>query len=248
MIQLEPTVFFPIADATYALSESSVPGKVIVLLLFIGSIIAWSIMVSKYIELRRAARSSERFLKLYEAESHPVALYLKRTVPMSSPLSRVYEAGCGAIGRELELLEESPYELKLQGLADSSVDLSASQIQTISDLGDRVVNGEILRLERHMMMLATAVSAAPFLGLLGTVWGVMDGFGAMAKEGAATLSAVAPGISAALLTTVVGLLVALPSSVGYNLLIERIRGLTVLIDNFSQEFNSSVRRTYERIS
>jgi len=248
MIQLEPTVFFPIADATYAFGASSLPGKVIVILLFIGSILAWSIMVSKYIELHRAARSSERFLKLYEAESHPVSLYLKRTVPLSSPLSRVYEAGCGALGRELDLVEENSSELKLQGLADSSLHLADIQIQTISDLGDRVVNGEILHLERHMMMLATAVSAAPFLGLLGTVWGVMDGFGAMAREGAATLSAVAPGISAALLTTVVGLLVALPSSVGYNLLLERIRSLTVLIDNFSQEFNSSVRRTYGRIS
>ena len=99
-----------------------------------------------------------------------------------------------------------------------------------------------------MLMLATAVSAAPFLGLLGTVWGVMDGFGAMAQEGAANLSAVAPGISAALLTTVVGLLVARPSSIGYNWLLEQIRQQTEFIENFSQEFNSSVRRTYGQVS
>jgi biopolymer transport protein TolQ len=97
-----------------------------------------------------------------------------------------------------------------------------------------------------MGLLATAVSSAPFLGLLGTVWGVMDAFGGMAVKGSATLSAVAPGISAALLTTVVGLLVALPSAIGYNLLTNQIRRLTVQMDNFAQEFDSAVRRAYFR--
>jgi biopolymer transport protein ExbB/TolQ len=95
-----------------------------------------------------------------------------------------------------------------------------------------------------MGVLATAVSACPFLGLLGTVWGVMDAFGGMATSGAAMLSAVAPGISGALLTTVVGLIVALPSSIGYNMLTSRIRRLAVQMDNFSQEFVASVQQHY----
>ena len=244
VLYFEPTWMFPLADVTYAFRESTFAGKAIVLLLFAGSIIAWSIMITKYIELKRSSRSSDRFLRLYEKERHPVAMFLKRSSCPESPLFRIYEAGCQAIGEELEVTGERMGELHLGEMQAPSSRLTTAQLDSVAALSERVVNGEMLYLERHMMMLATAVSAAPFLGLLGTVWGVMDGFGGMAREGAATLSAVAPGISAALLTTVVGLLVALPSSVGYNLLLERIRVLTVLIDNFAQEFNTSVRRSY----
>ena len=95
-----------------------------------------------------------------------------------------------------------------------------------------------------MGILATAVSASPLLGLLGTVWGVLDAFGAMAVAGAANLSAVAPGISAALLTTVVGLLVAIPSAIGYNVLTSKIRELAVQMDNFAQEFVAELQRRF----
>lgn len=95
-----------------------------------------------------------------------------------------------------------------------------------------------------MGMLATAVSAAPFLGLLGTVWGVMDAFSGMAQSGSAALSAVAPGISGALLTTIIGLLVALPSMIGYNGLSSRIRRLAVEMDNFAQEFITAIQNEY----
>ena len=95
-----------------------------------------------------------------------------------------------------------------------------------------------------MGLLATAVTAAPFLGLLGTVWGVMEAFSGMAATGSPMLSAVAPGISGALLTTVVGLLVALPSSIGYNMLSNKIRRFCVEMDNFSQELNQDVERYF----
>jgi biopolymer transport protein TolQ len=95
-----------------------------------------------------------------------------------------------------------------------------------------------------MGLVATAASTAPFLGLLGTVWGVMEAFGGMALGGTAMLSAVAPGISGALLTTVVGLLVALPSVVGYNLLSDSIRRISVEMDNFVDELMADVERQY----
>ena len=89
-----------------------------------------------------------------------------------------------------------------------------------------------------------AVTAAPFLGLLGTVWGVMVAFGSILGSGSAMLSEVAPGISGALLTTVIGLLVALPSSVGYNIIAGQIRTLRVRMDNFLQEFMSDMERYF----
>ena len=97
-----------------------------------------------------------------------------------------------------------------------------------------------------MGLLATAVTGAPFLGLLGTVWGVMDAFKAMAVTGSVMLSEVAPGISGALLTTVVGLLVALPSLIGYNLLSSEIRRMSVAMENFSDELVKDLERHFLR--
>ena len=97
-----------------------------------------------------------------------------------------------------------------------------------------------------MGVLATAVTASPFLGLLGTVWGVMESFSAMAKTGSVQLSAVAPGIAGALLTTVIALLVALPSAIGYNMLTTRVKELHVQTDNFAQELIAEVQRHYRK--
>ena len=101
-----------------------------------------------------------------------------------------------------------------------------------------------LLLENNLGILGTMAAIAPLVGLLGTVWGVMDAFAGMAASGNAALSAVAPGISGALLTTIVGLLVALPSMIGYNLLSSKIRSLSVQMDNFAQEYISAIQNSY----
>lgn len=233
----------PVADVFYAFRESTFPGKAIVLILVLGSILAWTIMISKWMELRRALRRTGSFISQYRTQPHPVSLYLQQKKFTGSPPYFVYEAACHAIGRELDLADRAG-EFRLDDQAGDSHVLSPGQLDAVTSLADRNVAEQVLSLEANMNLLATAVSSAPFLGLLGTVWGVMDGFGAMAVEGAATLSAVAPGISAALLTTVIGLLVALPSAIGYNILIGKIRTLTVQLETFTDEFSAAVRRAY----
>src|SRR5205085_6791389 len=104
----------------------------------------------------------------------------------------------------------------------------------------RSVAQESLKLESGLILLAIAVSGAPFLGLLGTVWGVMSTFGHVALQQSATLTAMAPGVAAALITTVAGLLVAIPSMFGYNWLVHNLRVLTVELDNFAQELVSKM--------
>ena len=238
--------FLPVADVFFAFRESALPGKVIVLVLFAGSIVAWSVMVTKFIELQRATRQSRTFVRMYREETHPVALFLKRRRFPESPHYRVYEAGCLAVGGEFDAWGKDDPDLYASHVTSVANRLDRLQLEAMRNLLERNVADRALRLERSMGVLATAVSSAPFLGLLGTVWGVMDAFGGMAVKGSATLSAVAPGISGALLTTVVGLLVALPSAVGYNLLTSQIRTLTVEMDNFAQEFESDIRRTYAK--
>jgi len=234
----------PLADVMFAFAQSNLTGKVIVVILFIGSIYAWSVMVTKISDLRRARYSSRRFLQMFRKEAHPAAVYLKRQRFPDSPLHAVYESGCIALGGELESRGVDPEELFLGGVSAPVQRLSAFQLEAVRNAVERSVADQALLLESNMGILATAVSASPFLGLLGTVWGVMDAFGGMAVKGAATLSAVAPGISGALLTTVVGLLVALPSAIGYNMLTNRIRVLHVQMDNFAQEFMAEVQRTF----
>src|SRR6266700_1721480 len=109
---------------------------------------------------------------------------------------------------------------------------------------ENTVAQESLKLESGLILLAIAVSGAPFLGLLGTVWGVMSTFGHIAQQGSATMAAMAPGVSAALITTVAGLLVAIPSMFGYNWLVHTLRVLTVDLDNFAQELVSKMETEY----
>src|SRR5205085_8586755 len=103
---------------------------------------------------------------------------------------------------------------------------------------------EAIKLESGLILLAIAVSGAPFLGLLGTVWGVMDTFASVGQKGSADLVTMAPGVSAALVTTVAGLLVAIPSMFGYNWLVHNLRVLTVELDNFAQAFISQLETEY----
>jgi len=238
-------VFLPLADIAGAFWDSTLPGKLIVIILFIGSAVAWTIMWTKGVQLRFASQTTLEFLNAFRSERNPTALFTKREEYAGSPLNAIYKAGCQALGGELQAHGIDPDDLLMGNLtSEAHRHLTLNQLETLRAVVDRNVADEALQLEDQMGMLATAVSAAPFLGLLGTVWGVMDAFSGMAESGSVALSAVAPGISGALLTTIVGLFVALPSMVGYNLLSGRIRRISVQMDNFAQEFISEVHNTY----
>ncbi len=126
----------------------------------------------------------------------------------------------------------------------SHIPLSDRQLRSVQNAAERMVADQALLLESSVGYLASAANVAPFLGLLGTVMGVMTTFGSMAGSGSALLSEVAPGIGSALMTTVVGLIVALPSSIGYNILSDRVRQLTVMMDNFAQELVGDLERVH----
>lgn len=238
-------VFLPIADVASAFWDSTLPGKVIVIVLFLGSAGAWTIMWTKRVQLQFASRTTMQFLEAFRSERNPTALFTKREEYPGSPLNTIYKAGCQALGGELQAHGIDPEDLLMGDLtSEAHRHLTLNQLETLRSVVDRNVADEALQLEDQMGMLATAVSTAPFLGLLGTVWGVMDAFSGMAESGSAALSAVAPGISGALLTTIVGLIVALPSMVGYNMLSAHIRRISVQMDNFAQEFISEIQNTY----
>ena len=235
---------FPVADIVYALKESNLPGKVIVLLLFVGSIFVWSLMITKLRELIGARKAASRFIYEYRKEKYPVSFFLKKKDMSGSPLHEIYRSGCLELAALLESRGGDREDFLTGKSGVAGIRLEEKEFRKIRNSAEREAADQSLSLESNMGFLATATTTAPFLGLLGTVWGVMESFGGMASAGGSTLSAVAPGISGALMTTVVGLLVALPSAIGYNMLSDGIRRITVLMDNFVEEFVSDMELHY----
>lgn len=236
----------PLAGLIDGYSASNGMGKAVVWVLFFGSVVAWCVMVGKWAELRNMAGATRRFLSEYRRLPHPMDLSRSTQEFLPSPLDPIYRNACKTL----------LWTLKRYGVTLDSVDwerhtqpdcLGHHDLDAVRGMAERVMAEQALRVERSMSILAIATTSAPFLGLLGTVWGVMDAFQGMAVTGSAMLSDVAPGISGALVTTVVGLLVALPSSIGYNLLSDRVRHLTVEMENYVEEFMSDVAHHHHRV-
>jgi biopolymer transport protein TolQ len=202
-------------------------------------------MVTKMVELYKAERTSRNFIRAFRKEKNPITLFLKRYKFSDSPMYRIYEKSCIAVAGELDPQGAVTDELFMNDLGERIHRLNLRQFDGVRDITERTVSDQALLLEKDVGLLGTAVSTAPFLGLLGTVWGVMEAFAGMGS-GAPTIQAVAPGISAALLTTVVGLLVALPSTIGYNIATNKIRSLSVQMDNFGQEYLTALKREFLR--
>jgi biopolymer transport protein TolQ len=226
----------------YAFTEATLEGKLVLATLFIASIFSWSVMVTKIRVVRIARRRNEEFLELFRSDRNPLRIYESQLRFDGSPLYAIYRAGC----RELtfHLMGASEVDDTFWARLDIAERITPSQMRVVSTAMERAVGESALRLEAQMILLATAVSGAPFLGLLGTVWGVMDTFTGVALAGSASLQAMAPGVSGALITTVTGLLVAIPAMFGYNFLITNIRSLIVQNDNFAAELASEFEHKY----
>ena len=224
------------AGVWYAFANSDGMGKAIVFLLFVGSMIAWFIMIEKGLGLYRAQKLSERFAAQF-GQRHGLNCMLRDAADNPCPVARVYLSGMEQL---LEFYGVSPEEAR-RNLAGSAPKLSPAQLDAVQTALEREVSSQIFVIEERIGVLATSVSLSPFLGLFGTVWGVMLAFCGVAAAGSANIQALAPGVAGALLTTVAGLLVAIPSLVGYNTLTQMIRKITVSMDNFSESFMARLK-------
>jgi biopolymer transport protein TolQ len=242
MLMTAPVNFFADVGISYAFWHSNFAGKAVIGCLLFGSIFSWSVMVSKIFMIRRARTSTARFLKRFRTARKPLAIYQNREIYPDSPMYSVYLAGCKELTFHLLGTTEID-ETFTSRLADSER-ISPVAMNAVRSALEREVGEQALQMEDRMTVLATAVSGAPFLGLLGTVWGVMDTFSAIAASNNASLTTMAPGVSGALITTVTGLLVAIPAMFGYNFLVVTIRGMTVELDNFAGELAASFDHRY----
>jgi biopolymer transport protein ExbB/TolQ len=222
------------AELLYVWRQATPEGKAIIFCLLIFSIVAWSVMISKVVQLYRARKLNRFFDAEYRAQKNVLDVFDRRVQAEGCPLFMVYQAG----SLELDARLKNP-----DGNGRKKY-VSLKAMEHVKRSMENAVARESLKLESGLILLAIAVSGAPFLGLLGTVWGVMSTFGHIAQQGVATMAAMAPGVSAALITTVAGLLVAIPSMFAYNWLVHTLRVLTVELDNFAQELVSKMETEY----
>jgi biopolymer transport protein TolQ len=226
----------------YAYEKSTLPGKLVLLALFSASVLSWTVMVNKFRLLKQVRAQRDDFLEAFRSDRQPLSLYESRARFGGAPVFAVYQAGC----RELcfQMLGSAEVDETFSARLETAPRISLAQMRMVQTAMERAVGENSLRLESQMVLLSTAVSGAPFLGLLGTVWGVMETFGDVAAAGKASLTAMAPGVSAALITTVTGLLVAIPAMFGYNWLVTTLRGMVVELDNFAAELASALEHKY----
>ena len=213
---------------------SNFMGQMIVLLQLVGSIIMLSVIIGKARELSSVARATRRFLRDFSTGSDVLDYYLKRRPSTTMGLEGIYKETCE---RLLKLLTPNVRSLLVGHGTDGNgaAALTAREIELVRGTCEHALDEEEIRVEKGMGVIATVVALSPMLGLLGTVWGVLDAFADMGSAGSANLATIAPSISAALVTTVVGLLIAIPGVMASNRMNATIRNITSDMEGFADE-------------
>ena len=205
-------------------------GRIIVLLLFAISVIAWTVIIIKFRAIRKAERTSKQFLRIFRNSSseNVFNLSIKSTEEHKfSPVFQVYKQGCE----------------KVNSIGEN---ITASDLKYVEKTLLSSVSDSFFKLERFLGFLATTAGVSPFIGLLGTVWGILNVFLQVSLQGTASIGTVAPGVAEALITTVAGLIVAIPALVAYNFFSNQLRVLSIETDNFVGEFLSLAERKLVR--
>ena len=203
--------------------------RIVLILLAGSSVFCWAIILSKLKLVESAFRENHLFFEIFWNSKNLDEIFTRVEGFDRAPAAIVFRSGFK--------------ELKKLNMSDRS-DFGQPEVENIQRSLARSSQEEVSILERNLGWLATTASAAPFVGLLGTVWGIMDSFRNIGATGAANLAVVAPGISEALIATAAGLIAAIPAVVAYNHFINRIKKIAIDVDGFSQDFLNIVQRSF----
>ena len=212
---------------------SNLMGQGIVVTQLVGSVIMVAAIIGKAKELGFVGMSTRRFLRDFSTCRDVLEYYLQRRPTSVSGLEGIYKETCE---RLLKLLTPDVRSLlvgRQPGASEAA--LTAREIELVRGTCEHVLDEEEIRIEHGMGVIATVVAVSPMLGLLGTVWGVLDAFAEMGTAGSANLATIAPSISAALVTTVVGLLIAIPGTIAFTRMQASIRNITADMEGFADE-------------
>lgn len=218
MMKISFASLFIGSEIVNLIQESGPVAKIVLVILLLFSVISWAIILSKWAALRRARTQSGRFLRAFRKAQRLQDVMAVSEQFKPSPLVPVFENGFQEFRRAQSLVAVQ----------------RATQIAS---------SEELTRLERRLPWLATTGAVTPFIGLFGTVWGIIDAFHGLGTAGAATLRAVAPGISEALITTAAGLFAAIPAVIAYNQFTHHMREFGARMDDFSLELLNVLERS-----
>lgn len=213
--------------------HASLVGKAVLLLLLLASLFSWAIIFMKQKTLKSALSETQSFLNMFWYGQDLEEIFHKSDQYTKSPVASVFKAGF----KELKKISQ------LESTSNKQFPILSSGIDNINRSLQRATIAEISILEKYVGVLATVGSASPFVGLFGTVWGIMDSFQGIGATGNANLAIVAPGISEALIATAFGLAAAIPAVVAYNIFVGKIKNLTSEMDTFSQDFLNIIQRS-----
>ena len=220
-------------------SRSTPVAKAVLLLLLIFSIVSWSIILTKVFIYRRARKEDQTFLKIFSKSDSLTNIYNFCKEMKFSPIARVFLAGY----HELYVFKEMASS-RSKNSEGRPLSLTPKDLKGISLALNKSTNYEIEKLGYRLDFLATTGSTAPFIGLFGTVWGIMHSFRVIGVQGSASIGGVAPGIAEALIATAAGLVAAIPAVVFFNYLNSRIHGFNHRMEDFSEDFVYMVEKDF----
>ncbi|HEY0141160.1 MAG TPA: MotA/TolQ/ExbB proton channel family protein [Thermoanaerobaculia bacterium] len=215
-----------------AFNEAGWVGKTVLAILLIFSIASWAVILMVWMRFRTSARLSKRFMGVFRKAKRLADVQSALGALALSPLVGLFRAGYA----EIEAQIAHPHE---SGGRQTVKSLDAVERSLI-----RAARIESARLSRFVPFLATCAAATPFIGLFGTVWGIMDAFGAIGATGSTSITAVAPGISEALINTAAGLFAAIPALLAYNQFVARMRAARGEMEDFTLEFLNLTERNF----
>jgi len=211
--------------------------KFVLLLLIFFSVVSWAIIFLKLRLFRGIERNQTAFAKAFAEGKGLTALYELAQKAEKAPLTEVFQAGYVEITRIQRERGEDP----AAGRA------AAFPVDNVARAMRKTTQEQVDTMESYLPFLATTGSATPFIGLFGTVWGIMNAFSGIGTTGSASLATVAPGIAEALVATAAGLVAAIPSVMAYNYFLNRIRLIHTRIDSFAAEFINFLERKIEKV-
>jgi biopolymer transport protein ExbB/TolQ len=237
----------------FAFEKATPEGKTTIGALFLLSMFSWTIIITKFRQLYIARRAAKKFFAAYNATRDPLDIKKRGEEFDGAPAYQLYDRGADEVMYHLknnpvavkEVVSFSAGEGNTDHLARAQLTkISMSSFEAVKVILEEAAAREAMSLEKGMIVLSTAVAGGPFIGLLGTVWGVMETFAGIAKANQASLTAMAPGVAGALIATVTGLLVAIPAMFGYNFMVTTIRHITQELDGFATRYANQIEHTY----
>lgn len=215
--------------------------KLVLLVLLILSVISWAIILMKYFALRKVAKENGLFLNAYMKSTKFSEILPEAKRFRDSTLAEVFRAGYTELGKLARTARVNPPGREVDAVGQG---IEIVDIDNLERAMSKACGTETTKMEATLGFLATTGSASPFIGLFGTVWGIMDTFKGIGARGSATLAVVAPGISEALIATAAGLAAAIPAVICYNYYLTRIKNMTLDMDHFVLEMLNTVERHY----